>query len=97
MGAALTLDPSRVAVAEFYKVQGCPLARALRQRFKKEGRLPGRKFLCVYSDELLPNRGECPDIDPRHPRINGSLMHITSIFGTTLAGLVIQDIYKESK
>ena len=96
MGAALKLDPTRIGVAEFYKVTGCPLARALRQRFKKEGRRPGKKFLCVYSDELLPNRGESPDIDPRHPRVNGSLMHITSIFGSTLAGLVIQHIYKNT-
>lgn len=95
MGAALKLDPTRIRVAEFFKVDGCPLARALRQRFKKEGHRPGKKFMCVYSDELLPNRGECPDQDPRHHLINGSLMHITSIFGTTLAGLVIQDIYKE--
>lgn len=94
MGAALKLDPTRVRVAEFYKVAGCPLARALRQRFKREGRRPGKKFLCVYSDELLPVLGECHDNDPRHPRINGSLMHITSIFGNTLAGLVIQDIYR---
>lgn len=98
MGAALKMDPTRVEVAEFYNVKGCPLARALRQRFKRTGRYPGRKFKCVYSDELLSNLG---DIDPDAPagafdaakkQINGSLMHITAIFGLTLAGLVIQDI-----
>lgn len=57
MGAALKLDPTRIRVAEFWKVQGCPLARALRQRFKKLKRRPARKFLCVYSDELLENKG----------------------------------------
>ena len=57
MGAALKLDPTRIRVAEFWKVQGDPLARALRKRFKRDGQYPRRKFQCVYSDELLQNRG----------------------------------------
>ena len=57
MGAALKMDPTRIKVAEFWKVEGCPLARALRQRFKRLKRKPARKFLCVYSDELLENKG----------------------------------------
>ena len=36
MGAALKMDPSRIKVGEFWSVKGCPLARALRQRFKKK-------------------------------------------------------------
>ena len=47
MGAALKLDPTQISVAEFRQVQGCPLARALRQRFKKMKRFPARKFKCV--------------------------------------------------
>ena len=60
MGAALKMDPTRIKVAEFWKVEGCPLARALRQRFKRLKRKPARKFLCVYSDELLENKGHNP-------------------------------------
>lgn len=93
MGAARKLDPTRVQVAEFFKVSGCPLARALRQRFKKSGRRPARKFKCVYSDELVPNLGEDPDAE----RANGSLMHITAIFGLTLAGLIIEDLTKKAQ
>ena len=74
-------------MAEFWKVTGCPLARSLRQGFKRSGRLPSRKFKCVYSDELLDNSGT-----PDEPRANGSMVHITAVFGFTLAGLVIQDI-----
>ncbi|MCM1356147.1 MAG: tRNA threonylcarbamoyladenosine dehydratase [Staphylococcus sp.] len=103
MGAALKLDPTRIKVAEFWKVSGCPLARALRQRFKKLDRRPAKKFLCVYSDELLTNRGEEFDCDsatadlsegwrPEKAQVNGSLMHITAIFGLTIAGLVIKHI-----
>lgn len=116
MGAALKLDPTEIKVAEFWKVRGCPLARALRQKFKKQKRYPAHKFLCVYSEELLPNIGKesscgtdkcmCPKTekgsgDPslsNHEwcsskvQINGSLMHITAIFGLTLSGLVLKDL-----
>lgn len=57
MGAALKMDPTRIKVAEFWKVQGCPLGSALRSRIKKSGGV-SRKFMCVYSDELLQNKGE---------------------------------------
>ena len=97
MGAALKLDPTRIQVTEFWKVKGDPLARALRNKFKKEKLFPKRKFQCVYSDELLENRG-CPADEGEEPspfnkpQTNGSLAHITAIFGFMLAGLVIQDI-----
>jgi tRNA A37 threonylcarbamoyladenosine dehydratase len=58
MGAALKLDPTKISIAEFWKVQGCPLARALRNKFKRSKQFPKRKFLCVYSPELVENRGE---------------------------------------
>jgi len=87
MGAALKLDPTRIKIAEFWKVQGDPLARALRKRFKRDGQYPKRKFQCVYSDELLENK---MPIDP-NDRGNGTIAHITAIFGFMLAGLVVQD------
>jgi tRNA A37 threonylcarbamoyladenosine dehydratase len=99
MGAALKLDPTRIQVTEFWKVKGDPLARALRNKFKKEKVFPKRKFLCVYSDELLENKGCPPDDDEvpstfNKPQTNGTLAHITAIFGFMLAGLVVQDISK---
>lgn len=60
MGAALKMDPTRIAVAEFWKVHGCPLGAALRNKFKRMKQFPKRKFKCVYSDELLPNLGPEP-------------------------------------
>jgi len=96
MGAALKLDPTRIKVTEFWKVQGDPLARAIRKKFKHYGQFPEKKFQVVYSDELLENKGCPPDTDEtpslfNKPQTNGSLAHITAIFGFTLAGLVIQD------
>ncbi len=84
MGAALKLDPTRIKIAEFWKVQGDPLARVLRKRFKHDNQYPARKFECVYSDELVEPQGKG----------KGSLVHITAIFGFMLAGLVIQDAIK---
>lgn len=96
MGAALKVDPEKIVVAEFRNVTGCRLAAALRRRFKKSGEYPARKFRCVYSPEMFPNRGEAADSDPamgfNKVAVNGSLCHITAIFGMTLAGLIIREV-----
>ena len=92
MGAALKLDVSHIQTAEFWKVRGCTLAAALRNRFRKNT-LPAKKFLCVFSDEMtVPSPWGV-----RKPRMNGSIVHITAIFGFTLAGLLIQDIVLKNK
>jgi len=94
------------------------LAAKVRKMIKK-GDLPAKKFMCVYSDELLENKGSgsscgtekclCPktkDVqgDPEladhewcslKAVINGTVAHITAIYGFTIAGLVIQHIYNE--
>ena len=101
MGAALKMDPTKVQVAEFWKVKGCPLARALRQRFNKMKRRPARKFQCVFSEELLQNRAmegrmvSDGSMTFRKVQTNGSIMHITAIFGLTIAGLIINEVYHE--
>ena len=118
MGAALKMDPTRIQVTEFWNVKGCPLGAALRRRFKHTKHFPKRKFLCVFSDELLQNKGVnlscgtekclCPKNQngPGNPelvnhewcsqkaQINGTVAHITAIFGFTIAGLVLQDALK---
>ncbi len=121
MGAALKIDPTRIQVAEFWNVKGCPLAAALRRRFKRTKEFPKRKFKCVFSDELLQNEGVnescgtsaclCPKAQegPGDPslvnhewcsskaQINGTLAHITAIFGFTIAGLITHDLQKKVK
>lgn len=83
MGAARKWDPSQVSVAEFWQAKGCPLAAALRHRFKKTGLFPARKFKVVYSPEVRSNVVAEADA-------NGSLVFITSVWGMTLASLVIR-------
>jgi len=108
MGASLKIDASRIRVAEFWKVKGCPLGHIVRKRIRK-GELPAKKFMCVYSEELLENKGAgascgtekclCPKSKnaPGDPElanhewcsqkavINGTVAHITAIYGFTLA------------
>jgi len=86
MGAALKLDPTRVKTAEFWRVVGDPLARALRNRFKRNATFPRRKFQCVYSDERVEAKGTG----------KGSLVHITAVFGCVLSGLVLQDVARKT-
>lgn len=162
LGAALKTNPLKVQVAEFWDVRGCPLGAALRKKMKRAGTFPAHKFLCVYDDEVLENRGVdsvgevedafgdvqakcsqdspgeaegCPegvsascasgssgaacfqvgcvkdetdiiaqdgpgdpallnhDWSTSKAQINGTTVHITAIFGMTLSGLIIDDIY----
>lgn len=120
MGASLKMDPTRIRVAEFWDVKGCPLGSKVRRLIRK-GDLPAKKFQCVYSEELLENKGSgascgtdkclCPktkdapgDAELANHEwcsikavINGTVAHITAIYGFTLAGLVIQDIYRQQE
>jgi len=120
MGAALKLDPTRIRTAEFWSVKGCPLAAALRRKFRHGRQMPRKKFKCVYSDELLANLGSpslaasrpesATDIgaendagsaptgyaDSKKACVNGSIVHITAIYGFTLAGMIIGDICRRA-
>jgi tRNA A37 threonylcarbamoyladenosine dehydratase len=121
MGASLKVDPTRIKVGDFWKVEMCPLARKLRKMLRKV-KAPENSFSVVFSEELLENDGTvesacgsgkcmCPkstsELDRPEPethewcsrkaRINGSVAHITAIFGFTLAGLVVKDICYDSK
>ena len=92
MGAALRLDPTKVKVTRFEKVEGDGLARALRQRFKKLNRFPAAKFTCVWSSESPVIRTF------EHSTIRtsskGSLMPVTATFGMCLASEAIKILTK---
>lgn len=101
MGAALKVDPTRVKVADFWKVRDCPLGAALRKRMRQRKTLPAHSFQCVYSGEVRANEGaslfagDCLQSEAAaggKAVVNGSLAHITAIFGMTLCGLVLQEI-----
>ena len=78
MGAGRKTDPQKIRTAEFWKVQGCPLARALRTRIKKEKLVLASKIQCVYSEEIAGDQG--------------TLAPVVGVFGMTLAAMVIEHI-----
>ena len=92
MGAALKTDPTKIRVAEFWDVRGCPLGFLLRKKMRREGTLPAKEILCVYDDEVLENQGAAPEDGDPKKTINGTTCPITAIFGMTLAGLVVKDL-----
>ena len=79
MGAALKMDAAQIRHSDFRKVEGDGLARALRQRFKRLGRHPARKFNVVCSTE-----------PPAALDVRASVMQVTAVFGLALASEVIR-------
>ncbi|MCF0175824.1 MAG: tRNA threonylcarbamoyladenosine dehydratase [Bacteroidales bacterium] len=94
MGAALKIDPTRIRVAEFWDVRGCTLGAIMRKRMRRNKLTLAKKVSCVYSEEVRENLASTDETCDYKAVINGSLCHITAIFGFTLAGLVLQHIEK---
>ena len=90
MGAALRLDPAKVKVTRFEKVEGDGLARALRQRFKKLRRFPAARFSAVWSSEAPVAIGT----ESQRHGSKGSLMPVTATFGMCLASEAIRILTK---
>lgn len=85
MGAAFRLDPTRIRTAPFDKVTGDGLARALRNRFRRDG-VPLPRHTCVFSEEP-PMGGPGGMADEK-----GSIMPVTCAFGMALASLVVSAV-----
>ncbi len=99
LGAALRTDPIFIRTGPLSDAQGCPLGSRVRKYLRRRG-VP-MDFMCVYSEEPLPNPlpiappsdapGEKRLVDRGMPRNTlGSLPTITGIFGLTAANLAIR-------
>lgn len=88
MGAALRKDPSLVQTGDLMKTHGCPLAKQVRTRLRKEG--VGKGIQVVFSPEEVDFEYEqaTPD-NPKPQKILGSLPTLTGIFGLNLAHLAL--------
>lgn len=109
LGASCKLDPTRIQIDSFWKTRGCPLAKHLRKRLRNRGATAD--FKCVYSNENRhpfpmaspcgSGNCHCPATESGHEhcaskkQINGSVVHITAIFGFYLSGLVVNDVLKK--
>ena len=101
MGAALRMDPTKVKVTRFEKVEGDGLAKALRQRFRKMARWPKGRFSCVWSGEPPVGKGPrslfCTSGRETASPFwagKGSLMQVTAVFGMCLASETIKILTK---
>lgn len=89
MGAGRKLDATQVRCSEFRKVEGCPLARAIRSKMKSTGLYEQRKFFCVWSPEQARSEDG--------GRITkGTVAPVVGVFGMMLAGLALQTLQKQT-
>lgn len=59
LGASCKIDPSRIRATSIWKSEGCHLGRFVRKRLRH--RKFSGDFICVFSDELLENKGNSAD------------------------------------
>lgn len=106
MGAAAKLDPTQIRVADISETNKCRMARSIRKLLKRQGIARGVKV--VFSTEEYREQEQrsggckddcsCPNKDDQlfsceHRRvILGSISFIPSIFGLTMAGVVVNDL-----
>lgn len=106
MGAAAKLDPTKIGVADISQTNKCRMARSVRKLLKKQGIETGVKVVFSteeYREQQVKDGGckgncICPNKDDQkfsceHRRvILGSVSFIPSIFGLTMAGVVVNDL-----
>jgi len=111
MGAANKLDPSKIHVADISVTRNCRMARSMRKILRKEGISSGVQV--VYSTEefreltlspgICGRECICPNLDDQafrceHRRvILGSISFIPSIFGLTMAGVVVNGLLRNAE
>lgn len=107
LGASAKLDPTRVQVSSIWQTRGCRLGRFVRKRLRKRLRTRNAEgdFLCVHSDEGVLRSQDADratlqveeekldqETGSTTKQVNGSAVHITAVYGFTLAGLVVQHV-----
>ncbi len=80
MGTGNKLNPLGFKIADIYKTEGCPLARAMRYALKKRG---VKKLKALYSAEK-PIKNDSGNV--------GSIVTVTGTAGLIIAGEVIKDL-----
>jgi tRNA A37 threonylcarbamoyladenosine dehydratase len=112
MGAANKLDPTRIHVNDISATRHCRMARSMRKILRNNGIESGVKVVYSTEEhrELAPETtihcgksDDCPHRDDKSFRcenreiILGSVSFIPSIFGLTMAGVVVGELLAENK
>lgn len=107
MGAANKLDPTKIEVSDISASKNCRMARSMRKILKDRGITSGvqvvystelHRELDAASSNVCGTDCICPNRDEQlfrceHRRvILGSISYIPSIFGLTMAGVVVNQI-----
>jgi len=109
MGAANKLDPTKIQVDDISATRNCRMARSMRKILRRSGIASGVQV--VYSTEehreldpsstacgtdcICPNREEQTFRCEHRRVILGSISYLPSIFGLTMAGVVINDLLNQ--
>jgi tRNA A37 threonylcarbamoyladenosine dehydratase len=107
MGAAGRTELGRVEVADLLETSGCPLARVMRKRLKREGLRPGQVTV-VYSPEHITALSRDPEEFAsvereeyyqrgRRRRIQPSAVFLPGIFGLVAARQAVETILTVKK
>ena len=94
MGAGNRTDPTRFAVTDLFKTEGCPLARVMRRELRARGI---HRLKVVFSSEpTAPVPDDAPDVpcDP-YKRPPASLPFVPSVAGLIMAGEIVMDICRK--
>ena len=98
MGTGNKLDPTRFAVTDLSKTEGCPLARVMRRELKARGIT---HLKVVYSTEPAVERPDDAPIVPSdvatRRAVPGSLAFVPSVAGLILAGEIVKDLIRTTK
>lgn len=110
MGAAMKLDPTLVRVGDISETTRCRMARSVRKLLRKAGIERGVKVVYSLEEFREPQKDAgckgnciCPNKDDQafsceHRRvILGSISYIPSLFGLTMAGVVVNDLLVAGK
>lgn len=109
MGAANKLDPTQIEVSDISASRNCRMARSMRRILKDRGITSGVQVVystelhreldpatssACGADCICPNRAEQTFRCEHRRVILGSISYIPSIFGLTMAGVVINELLK---
>lgn len=90
MGAGGRLDPAKIIYSDLWHTREDGLARAVRQRFKKNGIHPSLRVVCSTE---APRKGSVVAAESRNKLTSaGTLASVPAIFGIYLANYVILKI-----
>lgn len=95
LGAGNKMDPTKIASGDLFKSQRCRLGKAMRKKLRQEGITKGITAVWSTEDPKAPHPAD-PD-DPFCIPINGTISTLPSLFGVTLAGLVLMDLVKKNQ